>query len=399
MILEKSDIARSLTPSSLPRQPENYARWMKTLYRLLFLDLLKISLTSTAILTFFLVLANVFRDVADLIINHEVPLWVIAKLVLSLVPFVLTFTLPWGLLMAVLFLFGRMSQDHELIALKSAGIGIAPLLAPVIWFGLAYSLFSFSINAYVGPKSRHAFKEIFSDVLLQNPLSFFESGKSIDQFDGFRLYASQRVGARLHDVYIWEVDRALRPLRAIRADEAEINADMPHQRIVLTLRNSRQEERSVANPEDVQNIVAGSRALQVPYEISLGTLFDRLTVRKSIGLSTLGEIGQQVLGNRALALDSNPTPILTELQKRLAISLSCFTFAIVGVPLAIQVHRRETSIGVALSLVIVLAYYAIVLLADALKAKTHLFPELIIWMPNLVFQAVGFLLIWRVNRR
>ncbi|KIE58912.1 permease [Methylacidiphilum kamchatkense Kam1] len=372
---------------------------MRTIYKFLFLELFKNSLITTTILTFFLVIANAFRDLSDLLVNNEVPLWISLKLLLSLIPFVLTFTLPWGLLIAVILLFGKMSQDRELIALKSAGISIGAVMAPIIWFALLYSIFSFAINAYIGPKSRHAFKEIFSDVMLHNPLSFFKSSKTIDQFDGFRLYANNRIGARLQDVYIWETDAELRPLRSIRASEADIEPDLAHQRILLTLWNARQEERNIADPQNVKLVMPGSRATQLPYEISLATLFDRLAVRKSIGLSTLDEIGRQIVAADLFGFTSNPTPVLTEFQKRLAFSLSCFTFVLVGAPLAIQVQRKETSIGVALSLFIVLSYYVIVLLADALKAKTNFFPELIIWLPNIIFQTLGFWLIWRVNRK
>ena len=47
------------------------------------------------------------------------------------------------------------------------------------------------------------------------------------------------------------------------------------------------------------------------------------------------------------------TPYLTEFQARISFALACFTFVVVGMPLAIQTQRRETSIGVLLTLGIV----------------------------------------------
>jgi lipopolysaccharide export LptBFGC system permease protein LptF len=38
------------------------------------------------------------------------------------------------------------------------------------------------------------------------------------------------------------------------------------------------------------------------------------------------------------------------------------------------------------------------LAAEALKEKAGAYPELLIWMPNLIFQALGFWLIYKVNR-
>jgi lipopolysaccharide export system permease protein len=46
----------------------------------------------------------------------------------------------------------------------------------------------------------------------------------------------------------------------------------------------------------------------------------------------------------------------------------------------------------------VLIYYAFVLTAKALAARPEFAPHLIVWLPNLIFQAVGAVLLWRANR-
>ena len=40
----------------------------------------------------------------------------------------------------------------------------------------------------------------------------------------------------------------------------------------------------------------------------------------------------------------------TEMNKRYSFSLASFAFALIGVPLAITAHRKETSVGMLLSL-------------------------------------------------
>ncbi len=372
---------------------------MKVFYAYLYKEILTVSLVTTGVLTFFLLLANAFRDIFALLLNHEVSLFVIAKLVLLLIPFVLTFTLPWGLLLAVLLVFGRMSREQELTSIKSSGIGLAPIIAPVLLLAFLFSGINFWINASLGPQSRQMFKENFADLLRSDPLSFFTTGRVIDDFDGFRLYVGERQGAHFKDVHIWQIDDQYRPIRSIRADEAEIIPDMPHERIVLNLFNARQDERNGTDPEDVHKIQSGTRAVELPLEIPLNPLFMRLQQRKSVGVLTLGEIGRLIFDPLQIIRTPNMTPLLTELQKRIALSLSSFTFVLVGIPLAIQAQRRETSIGLALSLGIVAAYYLIIIVAEALKARTHLLPEVIIWMPNILFETLGFILILRANRR
>ena len=373
---------------------------MKVFYRYLYQEILVTALATTTVLTLFLLVANVFKEIFTLLLNREVSLIVIGKLVFLLIPFILTFTLPWGLLLAVLLVFGRLSRDQELTSLKSSGIGLAPIIAPVLMLAFAFSLLSFWINASLGPRSRDAFKHEFAELLRSDPLSFFTTGRVIDEFDGFRLYVGDRQGAEFRDLHIWQIDGDGHPLRSIRADYAQIVPDMPNERIVLNLSNARQDEHDQADPGNVHKIESGTRAAQLPLEISLVPFFAKVqTEKKSIGILTLSEIRRQIFDPFQIMRTPNMTPLLTELQKRLSLSLASFTFVLVGIPLAIQAQRRETSVGLALSLGIVASYYLVIIVAEALKARTHLLPEVIIWMPNLVFEALGFFLIIRANRR
>jgi lipopolysaccharide export system permease protein len=373
---------------------------VKIIYRYLYLEILTVGATTVGVLTCFLVLMNVFKDVLDLLLNSDISLWIIAKMVLLLVPFVLTFTLPWGLLLAVLLVFGRMSHDNEILALKSSGQGLAPVIAPAIWIALVASGFSFWINAYLGPRCRDEFKKVGYELISTNPMAFFASEKTIDRFAGYRIYIGRKQGRQLEDIYVWQTDEKMTPVLSIRARTAEVQPDIDNERIILMLRDAIIDRHDPKNPEDVSKVQpAVGQMKEYPMEVSLASIMSRFTTRKSPGSSTLEEVRQQILNPTDLPAGSNITPWLTELQKRLSFSLSCFTFVLVAIPLAIQTNRRETSVGLGLSLAIVLAYYCVVVLALALKKNPRVYPEIIIWLPNFVFEALGVFLIWRVNKR
>src|SRR4029453_4048013 len=94
---------------------------MKLLDRYVGRQVLTTSVFGVAILSVVLVLGNIFKQPLDLLVNHNAPLELILSFIGYILPFSLTFTIPWGFLTAVLLAFGKMSAENELGALGSAG--------------------------------------------------------------------------------------------------------------------------------------------------------------------------------------------------------------------------------------------------------------------------------------
>ena len=56
-------------------------------------------------------------------------------------------------------------------------------------------------------------------------------------------------------------------------------------------------------------------------------------------------------------------------------------FVLIGVPLGIRAQRRESTIGMAISLATALSYYLVVILMTSMAKNDVLHPHVLIWLP------------------
>lgn len=367
---------------------------MTLIHNYIYKEVILLTAAIVAMLTFLLVAVNMFR-VIQLILYTDLPIWVTAKFVLLAIPLTLTITMPAGLLAAALIIFGRMSSDRELLALKASGIGLAPIVAPVIILSMGLSLIDYWLVAYVVPVSQKEYVNMKHEIIINNPLALFTPEMVVDKIPGWRIYFSKKEGTELDNVILWQLNDKNHVVTALRADKADITLDLEHQQLVMTLLHERGEQ----YPDDgnAMMIHPGLHADQAPETISLNSFIEK--VQRRIPFMTLPEIETIIFSMQSGRTGEKASPYLTELQARISFSIASFTFIVIGIPLAIQTQRRETAWGVVFALLIVGLYYFLGAFARGLKDFANLYPELIIWTPNILFQAVGFWLFYRANRK
>ena len=86
-----------------------------------------------------------------------------------------------------------------------------------------------------------------------------------------------------------------------------------------------------------------------------------------------------------------------EIQKKLAISIACVVFALLGFPLALRFSRGGAGLVIGVSVAVFAVYYVGLIAGEDLGDRLIVTPFVAMWMPNVIFTVVGAGLLWLVR--
>lgn len=375
---------------------------MKIIDRYVFGQVLTTGFFAVGVLSVVVVLANVFVKLLDQLMNHDAPFDLILAVIAYLLPFSLTFTIPWGFLTAVLLVFGKMSAENELIALRSSGVSIPRISVLVFVIGLCCVGTCLWINLIVAPQAQVKMKDSLYNIAVSNPMALFGSDKVIDQFPGKKIYVERNEGAKLYNLLVYELEEKDNlPMKVVHARTGLLETDPANKQLLLHIYDVRYEERDEADPEALEKLRHGITVQEMTLPISLQELYEKNKKRKGPSAMTVHELmdrldAQQESAEKQASMRLNT---LTEINKRYSFSLASLAFTLIGIPLAITAHRKETSVGFMISLMVATVYFCFIMLADAMRNKPGAHPELLVWLPNVIFIGLGGWLFYRLSRR
>lgn len=386
---------------------------MKTLHAYLTREVLATVLMTVAVFTFVLLLGNVLKEIVELLVNRQATFLVVIKGIGFLIPYVLLFALPMGMLTATLLVFGRFSADQELTAARASGISLVSLVTPVLLLSVVFSGLCAWVNMELAPRGRVAYKALLEQVVTSNPAGMLRENQYNVFKDDLAIYVRKIKNNELKDVKVYQVydNGASRTLVTAPAGRFAREEGQ----LVLTLFDATRTEIQGSN------VTPGGFSAEFKLEIipksntnddSKISLTDMTFLQLQDQLEKLektfahvepgrtnspAELRDQLRQIKKMRSDIT-LPVRVQINREVAFSFACIAFTLIGIPLGIRAHRRETSAGIAMALILVLVYYSFIILAQSWDARPEFAPQLIVWIPNFIFQAVGAVLLWRANK-
>ena len=487
---------------------------MKILQRYVARSYVTAFLLGMVVLTFVLSIGLLVK--ATQLVVKGLPPGLILRFLLVSIPESFSFTIPLAALVSALLVFGRLSSDGEISAMKACGINLWSVMLPLVGFGFLLTILSVFVNSVVAPRGYYERHLLSTENTGSNSMKLFEPDHFIDEFDGFTFWFASKKGQELHSLLIYDqtkkdFTREIRSEKAIvtvtngtdlvldmynvriepfsemepgAATAARLrhtipgalkkrvyrpkvggfsnrdlltgiiatNSDVAHCRADFMKREKRRDAldeklhglvgKIEKQAEDLSSRLVQSGATNASQVVAekTATVFSTnsveaiMTAGASIPKAVLpvtnlvalaGHDASRVLAS-AVAVESDikdyaltkdrllaeevrikerlhriqrgrrrSSEFKTELSRRFALGLAPIAFLMIGMPLGIRASRRESNIGVVVSLGIMLVYYAFLIMAKSLAKNPAFYPHLLIWIPSLVCAVVAAILVRR----
>lgn len=351
------------------------------------------------IFTFVLILGNVVKDIMAQLADRSLGLGTVLHLFLLILPYALSFSMPMALLAATLLVMGRISADNELTAARSCGVSFFELVLPILGVAGGLSLMSLYVNCSLAPKMKYEFNQMFIQIAFEQPMSLLQEGVFMRDFEDTVVFIGKR-DTRLQMIYDVRITKLSsgEMTEQLYAESGKVSANLKEKKLKITLFKVRRDERQPGEVDNPAKRRWAETSETFPLELDMTKLVNQRHAVQEIHHKTSWQLWKELEEWKAQGNRSHPTPKLMELHKRAALSLACVAFVLIALPLGVQVHRRESSVGILISLVLSVFYYFLVLLAESFKKYPEFYPELVIWIPNFIFEAIGLFLLWRQNR-
>lgn len=320
----------------------------------------------------------------DLVVSRGVPLADVSRMILYLVPSFLVFTIPMAFLLAVLLTFGRLSADNEIIVIKASGISLLQMLPPVVFCALVAVLFSLGASSIGVPWGNSAFKDLSLQVLKRNISATIREKTFWDDIPGVVMYTDRydEQSRTLKGVVIHDGRTPDRPMTIFARDGVVASAD-GSQSLQLSLHAG---SIHIAGSGGLYRLVHFGE-----YSMTVGEKTSSTNVSRNALDMWLSELRRQI--NDPATSVKDRLKMQAEFHSRFTFPFASLVFAILAVPLGIQNRRSGKSGGFTVSIGIILTYYVLMSVARTFAERGAVPPVVALWIPNLIFFAMGWFLL------
>lgn len=396
---------------------------------------------------------------ADRLVGKGLDTWVIIKLIVYNLSWMVVLVVPMTVLVATLMAFGNMSQNNEVTIMKSSGISLYKMMFPAFIGSILVAILLFQFNNKVLPDANHQAKILMSDISRTKPTLSLEPGffsqevsnyailvRGIDQktnelsqvtiydyanpskvnvvtAEKGKIFFAKDQTKLIMDLYKGEIHESdvqnttlYRKLKfekhkiTMNADQFSFQQSGPTSRgerelsvedmraITDSLNVMRNEQLNVFIKSANKYLLRDSVSFFKPAEKKNKTADkDLVYIRSLERIKTAKNI---VLANfnRLEWTNREIEKYEVEIYKKYALPGACIIFMLIGAPLGVMVRKGGFGVAAGISLFFFLIYWAFLIGGEKLSERGFFSPFIGMWAANIVLGVAGIILTIKTNK-
>ena len=277
-----------------------------------------------------------------------------------------------------------MSADSEIAAMRACGVNLLSIMKWPIAFSLLCVALGFYINNEVVPRGHEVRRSLKTKVSVSTGIDLLEPGHVIDDFPKMKFYFGAKEGNWLYDIvvmdYSQKIDRMITASKALVTSEGtDLHLDLYQMTVDPLDEDHPTMARATRFPYVVKDAIKEVKYNKKDKDLDFGEILAKMKVQQKLVDAAKGK--SKTVGTEKNLRKRDLSKTRTEFSKRLVFAMASFCFVLVGIPLGIKAQRKESSIGMAISLAVSLGYYIVVILMLSAQKNFAMRPDILIWLP------------------
>jgi LPS export ABC transporter permease LptG/LPS export ABC transporter permease LptF len=351
-------------------------------------------LTFVMVLVTFVMLMLVFTffELLSDIIKNKTPLVTVGEYLINLTPSMIYLITPLSVLIGVLVVFGIMTRNSELTAMKATGVSLYRITVPIVAIAAVLSVSLFMFDELYLPQANRR-QEALRNVIKGKPAETFEHpGRKW-------IFGRQRPGQPNRIFYYEYFDSDIDTFGNISVFEFSPGSFTIAKRIFASTAHWEPKLNAWVFEDGWDRTFNGSDVTS--YETFPVRTFSEITeppayfkkeVRQSSEMN-FGELAAYIHDLRQSGF--NTVPLRVQLNHKIAYPLITLVMAVLAIPFALSMGKRGSLSGIAIAIGVAITYFVVSGFFEAMGNVSWLPAFLAAWSPDLLFGLAGAYLLLR----
>ncbi|MCB0379159.1 MAG: LPS export ABC transporter permease LptF [Bdellovibrionales bacterium] len=359
-------------------------------YRLVFTYLLS-EMTPTfflGVITFvsILLMFQMLR-LTELILQHDVSLRTLIHIMSYMSISFLPAILPMSLIFAIVLSYNRLTNDSEIIAFKSLGFSMWPLVFPGLALGLVIAMASSYTAFRIGPWGNRQFELLINDISNSKIITAIKEGTFSEGFFNLVVYTNSinPQTDELQRVFIYD-ERDPKSPTTIIAEKGQIFSEKSFDAYKAFIRLINGDIHKIS--EDGHTKIHFET-----YDLNITNPINKQIRNKSMESLTYNDLMELRTTSKT---PEDVRKYDAEFYKRVSLSFACILFVLLGIGLGCRTNSRSgRSGGGVMSVGVIVVYWVLFIVGNSLAKNPNVPVIVSAWLPAFVLLPVSFWLLRR----